>query len=289
MLKSHMNIILPYLPSFIISSFKSHGFDSKLSSQLTKVSMRCFAYLNRMGRTDLNKEKSFDSFIESILGIYSSIISYNDSISCLCYIGHGLNSSVLLRSQLEAYLIFKYFTFPKDDIKEIKNRVNRYNDWVKVRMYINSKKSKDFDLFNLDTNLDSYLKMVEENYNYVRNKYKDNPNIMNDLEKSTSFIKEKKKLAKEFGIENLYLGVFSETSASVHIADISDRMFSIKQQGIKRYAFHIRSSKECTMISDVSNTLLVKAIEDFIEFFDYSSDIKDMIFKNAKIARKHFA
>lgn len=279
---------LRYILGFIKSCYSDKGLNSRVSYDFNKVSRECFAYMRDMEREDL-KTEHFDSFVAHILGVYSSIISYHDSISYLCLAGHGLNSSILLRSQLESYLIFYYLISPKTDIEEIENRVDAYRDWVMIKMYLNSQKSKNFDLFTLNPEHEPYLQDVERNYNYVKDKYKELPELFEKLKASQSFLKDKRQIAKEADIEDLYLGIFTETSATVHLADISDRMQNESREDFDGYSYKFSSNHESMMISGVSNILLIKAINDFVDFFEYPKDVRMKLFKNVKLEKKHFA
>lgn len=274
---------LRYIFGFIKSCYSNKGLNSGVSYAFNKASRECFIYLKYMERRDLQIEH-FDSFIAHILGVYSSIISYHDSISYLCLAGHSLNSSTLLRSQLESYLIFYYLISPKTNIEEIENRVDAYRDWVMIKMYHNSQKSKNFDLFTLNPEHKPYLQDVEKNYNYVKDKYKDFPELFEKLN-SQSFLKNKRQIAKEANIEDLYLGIFTETSATVHLADISDRMQNESREGYDSYSYKFSSNNESMMISGVSNILLIKAINDFVDFFEYPKDVRMKLFKNVKLTK----
>ena len=266
-----------YIFKFIKSSLFSNGFYTSTSSQISKVAKKCLANISNMQRDDLNTE-NFESFIAHILGVFSYVVSYHESISFLSLAGHSLNGLTLLRSQLEAYLIFTYLINPKFDLNEIEKRVDRYRDWVMVKMYLNSKKSKNFELFTINPAHDPYLEQVEKNYLLVKEKYKDSPEIFRELEKSQSFLKNKREVARQCEIEELYLGIFTETSATVHLADISDRMISSESEDFDGYIYKFSSNTEAMMLSGISNTLLIRAISDYMEFFDLPKELKEKLF-----------
>ena len=191
--------------------------------------------------------------------------------------------TIAIRSAPHIY----YLISPKSDIKEVEKRVEAYREWIMVKMYNNSQKSRDFDFFNIHPSHQGYMKNVEENYIFVKDKYKNSPDHFKKIEKAQSFIDNKRKLAKECEIEDLYLAVFSETSATVHIADISDRMIKESGDAFEGYQYKLSSSSESMMLSGISNMLLIKAVFDFCDFFDFSQDTIKEIFKNIKMAKNH--
>lgn len=283
-----MIIKIKYILRFIRSSFKTNGFYASKSFALNKAAKHCISNISYIGRDDL-REEHFQEFVAHILGIFSCIVSYQESISFLCLSGHALNSSILLRSQLESRLIFHYLIAEKKDIEETKKRVNEYLDWVMIKMYNNSKKSKDFDLFTISPHHADYLKNVAENYQMVKRKYTDNPQKFKRLNDSQSFLPNKRQIAKDCDIEDLYLGIFSETSATTHLADISDRVIMNIENGHEHVTIKFSSDNESMFISGVSNIMLISAIGDFMDYFEFSKEHKKKIFKNSKLTKKHFA
>ena len=269
---------------FTRASFSNNGFDIDTAYQLKEAAKNCLIYID-YSEKNFDAE-NFEDFISDILGVYSTIISYHESIYFLCLAGHGLNSSVLLRTQLEAYLIFYYLISPKTNLKEVEERVNFYRDWMMVRMHLNSKKSKNFELFTINPEHASYLIAVEENYNFVKNKYKATPDLFKKLEESQSFLKDKKQVAKEADIESLYMSIFSETSATVHIADISDRKIHIMDEDFEGYRYEFSSNDKSMLVSGISNILLIKAMSGFLEFFEIPMSVKEKIFKKIALAKR---
>lgn len=267
---------LRYISKFIEESVSAKDCDAKTSYRVNKAAKRCIEYFGEKQRSDL-KTEHFEAFESYLLGVFSSIISYQESVTYLCLAGHGLNSTVLLRSQLEAYLLFNYLIEPQNDLAEIEKRVDEYKDWVMIKMYLNSNKSKQFELFNTNASHTSYLTSVEENYNFVKEKYKDDP-LFNDLKKRQSFVKDKLAVARNRDIEDLYQAIFSESSATVHLADISDRMTPFTTKESDGYIYEFSSKKESPMIISLSNVLLINSIVDFILFFEFEESIKEKIF-----------
>jgi len=255
---------------------------------MSSAAKKCLYYIDKTERTDL-LEEDFDFYLASLIGVFSVGMSYQEAITFLCLTGHGLNSSTLVRSQLEAFLILYYLTMPGDDLEEVERRVVLYEDWVMIKMYLNSKKSSTYELFTLHKSHSSYLENVEENYSILKDKYKDNPGLFKELEKSQSFIKNKREIAIAAEIEDLYNAVFSETSATVHIADISDRMEMENGDDTDGYQYHLYSTDQSMMMTGLSNILLLKSIGVFVDFFKYSRDTKRSIFKNVQLFKEHIS
>ncbi len=181
---------LHYIGTFIKTALSSKGADLATAKQLYKVAKKCVVISQHTEREDLFVE-DFHSFVARILGVFSMIVSYHESIVFLCLSKQALNASILLRTQLEAHLIFCYLINPNENLDEVEERVHEYQDWVCIKMYLNSKKSKDFDLFTLNPMHSLYLQQVEENYATVKTKYSDKPELFKELEKSQSFLKNK--------------------------------------------------------------------------------------------------
>ena len=273
---------IEFILRFIKSTIYSNGFYSHHSNQLNKIAKKCIANIDKMERNDII-DIHFEPIVAHILGSFSSVISYQESISFLCLSGHGLNSTILLRTQLEAYLIFFYLIEEKENLNTTEKKVDEYKDWVMVRMYKNSLKSKGFDLFQVNPQHSEYLKNVEENYFFVKSKYDDNLNEFKRIENSQSFLKNKREVAKKSEIEDLYLAIFSETSATVHLADISDRMSKHITSDFDGYQYKFSSNQESMMVSGISNILLTKAINDFAEYFELPEAMMKKLLKKIRL------
>ena len=273
---------IEFIFRFIKSTIYSNGFYSNHSNQINKLAKKCIENVDKMERKDI-LDIHFEPIVAYILGAFSSVISYQESISFLCLSGHGLNSTILLRTQLEAYLIFSYLINEKQDLNSTEKKVEEYKDWVMVRMYKNSLKSKGLDLFQVNPEHSEYLNKVKENYFFVKSKYENNTNEFKRIENSQSFLKNKREIAKKCEIEDLYLGIFSETSATVHLADISDRMSKYSTSDFDGYEYKFSSNQESMMVSGVSNILLTKAINDFSEYFELPEDLMKKLSKKIEI------
>lgn len=249
------------------------------SKDLNKAAKRCLYYIDKMERDDF-LDNDVDIFIARLIGVFTVGISYQEAITLLCLTGHGLNSSTLVRSQLEAFLIL-FYLIESDDLDKVAQRVVLYEDWVMIKMYLNSKKSGTYELFTINKSHREYLEHVEANYLRIKAKYSNNETLFKELEKSQSFLKNKRDIAVAADIEDLYNAVFSETSATVHIADISDRMMEVDND----YEYRIYSSEHSMMMTGLSNILLVKSIVLFTTFFKFSKETKKKIFKNVRLAK----
>lgn len=274
-----------YIIRFIKSTISNKGADLKTSSQLNKIAKECLGIVQFTERDDLYVE-DFHSFIARILGVFTMIVSYHESITFLCLAKQSLNASILLRTQLEAHLILCHLINPSEKIEDVKERVHKYEDWVCIKMYQNSKKSKNFELFTISPQHSLYLENIETNYLAIKEKYINNPNIFRDLEKSQSFLSDKRTVAKLNGIEDLYLGIFTETSASVHLADISDRMIKEEDEDFDGYSYNFNSSSESMMMVGISNILLLKSITIYFDFLKIPKEIKKALLSKTSLARQ---
>lgn len=228
--------------------------------RLVKFSIRI---INKSIRDDLKHDKHH-LIVSHIYGMYIISTRYHQSVQSLILNGFVLNSFNLLRSQLESLLIFLFFIEPKDNLKEIENRINKYRDWITIRMYDNyqatSKLSLLTDIYK-DKSADQY---IIDNYNEVKNKY--NKKQFDDLNRP-SFIKDKTKLADEFGFKELYKHIFKETSANIHIADISDRLFWDESKIYSGFVYDETHANSFWPVI-LSNMLLFYLILNFVVFFE---------------------
>ncbi len=136
-----------------------------------------------------------------------------------------------------------------------------------VKMHMNAKKSQDFDFFNIHPSHSDYMSATEDNFIYVKNKHVNDPKAFKSIVDSQSFLKDKAEIARQCDIEQLYKGIFSQTSATVHVADLSDRMDTYVEEETEFYTYKLGSHNESTMIGGTANILLVKALVDFSRFF----------------------
>jgi hypothetical protein len=220
-----INAKLYHWHQFTKSCLSEYGFQVKEARELSKLGMDIINYFDKSTKKDISKGIDLENYNDSfsyIFAIYFTTISHHDAIQVLSLSGHGLNSMMILRAQLEILLILLYITEPDRDLKEVMYRIDYYADYIKVKMKQNMDKSLNFPFYNYKCDND-FKDSIINNYKEVCSKYI-NSNKFKSLEKCTSFPINKKKLAEEYKIKDLYDCVFAESSASIHAADISDRM-----------------------------------------------------------------
>ena len=168
----------------------------------------------------------------------------------------------MLRPQLEAALIFMHFTGILNEADVLKE-VESYHDWVVVKMYDNAKRSNKFDLSHLSKHQESSEK-VEKNYSIVKEKYCNNESDFKSLSRPR-FSHNKRKVAQDNNMESLYLHIHAEASASIHVADVSDRVsYSISPSGIS-YLLNNNSDNSLwlLMLSNMIQVHLIKAMSEY--------------------------
>jgi hypothetical protein len=248
--------------------FSEHGAQIKEARKLTKIGMTILKFLPQSTREDLMIEH-LEPFVSHILGIYYAAVGHHDSIQALTLSGHSLNSMILLRSQLETVLTFFYVTEPQTDLKEVYKRTDRYRDWVVVKMKYNMDRSLKFDLVEALLP-DDFKSTIQENYEIIKSKYLDSASNFTKLENSHNFLTEvqREALAKTFHIEALYHHIYAESSASIHFADIGDRMQETEPLG---YSYAIRYKHGAFWPVMLSNLLQFNCIKQFGVFFGIES------------------
>ena len=251
--------------------FSEQSFQIREARQLTKLGMSVVHLLPESTRDDL-KVIHFEPFLAHILGIYYSAVGHHDAVQTIALAGHGLDSLILLRPHLETLLVFLYVTEPQNELNEVFKRTDEYRDWVCVKMKQNMDRSRKLDLYRTIMDRDTFRDMVETNYAIIQGKYLDNKGALKRLEKLSSFINnaERERIASKFNMADLYHYIFAESSASIHFADIGDRM---QETGDSKYRFPIRDKRGALWSVLVSNLLQIRCIRQFGEFFGLESHL----------------
>ncbi len=244
----------------------------KDARKLSKIAKKSLKLIKEADRTMINK-KYFESTIAYIIGLYLMIESWHDGIQLLGLTNQKLNMLTFLRPQLETLLIFFYFTEPKDNISEVEKRVNKYLDWVIIKMYQNMQDSSKLSVIKIIPGMKEYEEKVRENYETLKEKYKHKEADLKKLEKSYSFLSNKYILAKSYSIEDLYGHVYAETSSTIHIADISDRMQPYIDSWKGGFIYN-SAPKNAFWQLFISNRIMVVTIKRFAEFFNLQKQIK---------------
>jgi Family of unknown function (DUF5677) len=250
--------------------FSERGAQLTEARQLTKLGMSVLSRLDYSTRSDLTIEH-FEPFVAHIFGIYYAAVGHHDAIQSLALSGHSLDTFILLRSQLETILTFFYVTEPQTDLTEVCKRTDSYRDWVMVKMKQNLEKSQKFELLRAvqSKNFDD---TVYGNYDALKEKYSRSPGQFAKLEKMNNYLNrsQREEIATKFGMEGLYHHVYAESSASIHSADISDRMRPI---GPSRYRYTIRYKHGAFWPLAISNLMQRNCIAQFGKFFGIESNL----------------
>jgi hypothetical protein len=273
---SSLSVKLYHWKQFTKYCFSERGDQLKEARQLTKLGMSILSYLPQSKRDDIQVEH-FEPFVAHILGIYYTTLGHHDSIQSLALSGHSLDSMIILRSQLESILVFFYVTEPQDNLFEVYNRTDMYRDWVAIKMKQNMDKSAKLDLFRLILK-DDFKTSVNDNYEIVKEKYAEIPSEFNRLEKAHNFLSHqlRESVATKFGVLGPYNHIYAESSATIHFADIGDRMRSTEDA---MYRFTIRNKQGAFWPITLSNLLQFKCIKQFGVFFGIESIITPLIEK----------
>lgn len=267
--------------TFTKSCFSTYNPLLKDARELSKIVQKSMILLNESDRIAI-LERYFDPSIAHIIGMYLTIYSWHEGIQILGVSNQKLNALTFIRPQLEALLIFLFFTEPNDDMVEVEERVENYLDWVIVKMYQNMTRSSKFHLVKIVPGMKEYEETVRTNYEYVKKKYEYSGKKLKALENSYSFIPNKRKLAKSQGIEDLYSHVYAETSATIHIADISDRMYYHRDSTKVGYIYNSIPENAVWQMA-LSNKIEVVGIRRFGKFFGIEQQITKLL---SKVFRK---
>lgn len=243
--------------------------------RLNQVSNKAIQLSNTSERAFIFQEYG-DAWLPYLLGIYFTAVNYHKTVQTLALSGFGLNALHIVRSQIEALLIFCHFIELHDNFIEIDKRVTRYLDWLVAKMYVNMVKSSDFHILQALSNYDRYVQLVKENYHKLERKYEENKHGLEDLRNSSSFLHNKPAIAEKYGFKSLYYHIQAECSASIHIADLPDRMKELSTEYWKEFDFNI-SIDEARWALFLSNMLQVFLIKQFATFFDIHEMISPML------------
>ena len=237
--------------------------------RLTKISEKAIQSANNSQRRFIFKEY-FHTWLPSVLGVYFTAQNYHKTVQTLALSGFGLNAFHIVRSQLESVLIFFYFTEPHDDFVEIDNRVSHYIDWLVAKMYANMTKSSDFPVVQAISNYDQFIQQVEENYQELEKKYYGREKELNILKKPSSFLKNKPAIADRHGFKSLYDHIQAECSASIHIADLSDRIEELVTDDYHEYNLNalIDEGRWAMSLSNVLQLFLTRQLAKFFHIED---------------------
>jgi len=265
---SALGVKLYHLSQFARFCFSERGEEIKEARKLTKLGIAAIKIFPQSTREDLMTEY-LEPFIAHVLGIYYRAISHHDSIQSHALSGHGLNTMILLRSQLETILTFLYITQPQTDLDEVYKRTDKYRDWVVIKMKQNMEQSHKFD-FAQKISRSDFTDNINNNFKIVKDKYINLPKEFSRLEKSSNFLsrEQRETLAKQFAIEGLYHHIYAESSASIHFADISDCMEEIDSFN---YSYTIRHKNGAFWPIFISNILQFYLIRQFSVFFGIDS------------------
>jgi len=261
-----------HLRQFSKYCFTERGAMLAEARRLTKFGMRAVSLLDKSTRDDLRIEH-LEPFVAHILGIFYTTVGHHDAIQTLALSGHSLESMMILRSHLEAVLAFLYVTEPQTNLDEVYARTDKYRHWVVVKMKQNLERSKNLNLLQpvlrpefIDTVNANYATVVGEN----------SPKELKQLDAAHSFLNSnlRKALAKRFGIPDLYEHIFAESSATIHFADIGDRM---RETGLLSYRYTIRNSHGAFWPLTASNIVQAKCVQQFGNFFGVQNIVEAQI------------
>ena len=243
--------------------------------QITQLGVTVANLAYQSDRKDILLD-SFKPFVANLYGIWYASLAHHDAIQTLALSGHSLESMVLLRPHLESVLTFLYSTEPDRDLGQVEARLNRYRDWVIVKMKKNFDKSRRLDLVQALSKTQDFDHDIQHSYGAVKDGYADNPQEFKVLEDGFSFLtyNERVALATRYDILNLYHHVFAESSAGIHFADVGDRMTEL---GPSTYQYLIRRKKGAFWPIMLSNLLQIRATRQFGRFFGIGSIVDSRI------------
>jgi hypothetical protein len=262
---------------FTKDCFQTYNPLLKDSRELSKIVKRSLVLLKESNRSAIIKKYS-DHIFAHIVGMYLTILSWHEGIQLLGLSNQRLNMLAFLRPELDALLIFLFFLEPKDNVNEIEKRVNQYIDWIKVKMFQNMERSSKLSIVDIIPGMEEYKNEVRANYEKVKEKYKHLDKEWRVLEATSSFLSNKNKLAKLYGIEDFYNHVYTEASATIHIADISDRMQYYMDSNKAGYIYDLTPSSAFWQLA-LSNKVLIISIEKFAKFFGLERQINKLLNK----------
>jgi len=205
---------------YTMATIKSRNRMLPMASNLDKSALEC---LKEIEKTDVCKSiLLMPDLAQFFFSPYATALNYHQAILSASLSKYSLSSYALVRPQLESALIFLYFINSSSEA-ELLERVESYSDWVVVKMYQNANRSSKFEFVPHLSTHESFMRQIEENYKVISEKYAGREKEFKELKRS-SFLLNKRAVACENDIEGLYLHVQSEASASIHAADVSDRV-----------------------------------------------------------------
>ncbi|XCN72620.1 MAG: DUF5677 domain-containing protein [Candidatus Electrothrix aestuarii] len=233
---------------------------------------------------NLRQEDIDEEYFYRILGVHYSIIGIYDAIFELSVCGHSSVTYSLLRMQMENFLILIYLTEDKNNLAQVNARIEEYEDWIKIKMFQNNKRSKNFDLYRQFASSEKYTQTVKNNYLLTKEKYSLNINDFKALEKRPSFLKDKRKIAQLVSLEEVYDHIVADGSATIHCADLYDKIDSTLEEDTVEYSFNIRPTHYSPWVLLLSNFLIQKQLLYLADFFHLSekkkNELKNTLFRD---------
>jgi hypothetical protein len=261
--------------------FNKTPFPLNHARSIAKLAIELPKYIKNSRRDDFLID-DLEDFIAHILGVYFTTVAHHNSIQILSVACHEIEALIILRPQLEALLILLYFIEPHEDIEKVFTRVDKYRDWLLVKMKKNMDRSYKFDLLNSISSTDDFQKSVLANYDSILEKYCDFNKELKSLTHSHSFLKDKRAVARAFDIEDLFDHIYAESSASIHIADISDRMQESEKPNFNGYEYRIQNKGTGFGALLMSNMIMIHAINNLSKFLGVEHIIKPKVMKIIK-------
>lgn len=232
-------------------------------------------------RSDLKREH-FKGFVADLLGIHYSTLAHHDAVLILTVSGHPLESLMIVRAHLEAVLIMMFFVEPEINCEAILARVERYRDWVNIQMYKNMQRSSKLELFKEIYDSSHFISSITENYQQVLKKYSHRQKELESLIKSNSFLINKRYIAEQNGIEDLYDHIHAEASASIHVADISDRMQEHHTASADGYIYAVRHKHISPWPLALSNLMQLHELKKIGSFLGIAGHLQHKLEKVMK-------
>ncbi len=241
--------------------------------RLLRVSQRLSeegqALIPRIGLVERSKAvlETLGDHLTPLVALHSMVLAHVDAVRILASLAHGLEATANLRAQVEAALTLMHLIQPGDDLQQVLLRCDSYLDWVMIKMYMNARKSREFALYKPFLTAGTYAASVDANYKTVCEKYADRPQELKRLARATSFVPDKLEAAKLLGIGGLYSHIYAEASATIHLADVSDRTATLSngQQVLKLFRIRNRGAGFWPLFcSTIVMTAELKALATFL-------------------------
>jgi hypothetical protein len=115
-------------------------------------------------------------------------------------------------------------------------------------------------------------------YNELEKQYQGRENEFEPLKRQVSFLKDKPGIAERHGFKSLYAHIYAESSASIHLADISDRIEEVLTDAQREYHFNTLID-EARWALFLSNMLRLFQIKQFAKFYAIEDTIVPMLKK----------